>query len=208
MKNLTPEETREYIKYLSTANQSRQEWEYRQAVDSYKAAILRFGESAYLIRALANCYFQIGLYEGDWTAYQLAIDWIKKAINLEPNNDQLHTELGKFYSIGTLEYQEAAQEYRIAIELNPYNLSALLSGVALYGVPEKVVTLEEAIVWFERVVQLEPAHPTHHFRLGKLYHEAGKNQKAETEWLRALLCPRPLNSSIERAIINLIEGTN
>jgi len=60
-------------------------------------------------------------------------------------------------------------------------------------VPEQVVTLEEAINWLERAVQLEPDNPNYHARLGEFYREAGRPLDAMREWIRALLCPRPLD---------------
>jgi cytochrome c-type biogenesis protein CcmH/NrfG len=82
----------------------------------------------------------------------MAVTWAKKAINLAPANSQFHDILGEVQSLGTLEYQEAAQAYRRSIELDPNNLLALVGGAALFGVPEDVVTLDEEIKWLEKAV--------------------------------------------------------
>jgi tetratricopeptide (TPR) repeat protein len=196
------------IEFLIQANWHLKKREYRLALKIYHDVITQFGETADLDQALANCYFQLASYERDEANYQSAINWVEKATALDPNNSQLHANLGQYHSLGTLEYQEAAQEYRVAIELNPNNLVALVGGSALYGVPEKVVTLDEAIAWLSKVVQIEPNDPNYHFRLGTLYYEAGLFPQAEIEWLKALLCPRPLDLSPAQAISKLIGAMN
>lgn len=209
MTNYTKAHSSKLIELLIQANQLRQKREYRQALKIYHDVIEQFGETADTAQTLAHCYFQLGFYESDDASsiYQLAITWIKKAITLSPTNSRLHVDLGEFHSLGTLEYQEAAQEYKAAIELDPNNVRALVGGAALYGLPEEVVTLNEAIAWLERVVQLEPNDPNYHFRLGTLYHQANHLSGSESEWLKALLCPRPLDTSPAQTIIKLTGGT-
>lgn len=197
-----------FLKPLLQANQLRQKREYRLALEIYHQVIGQFGETDVLDQTLAHCYFELGLYESDESGFKYAIVWMKKAIALTPENSQLHADLGQFHALGTLEYKEAANEYKVAIEIDPNNEKALVGGAALYGVPEEVVTLDEAINWLERVVRIAPNDPNYHFRLGMLYHEAGRLPEAEIELLKALLCARPLDPSPAQTINNVMSDKN
>lgn len=196
------------IELLLEANQHRQKRAYKSALEIYYKLIGQLGETDILYQTIAHCYFEIGLYEDDESSFKDAILWMKKAIDLTPTSSHLHVDLGQFYSLGTLEYKQAADEYRLAIEIDPNNEKALVGGAALYGVPEEVVTLNEAIKWLEKVVSISQNDPNYHFRLGLFYHEAGELTKAEIELLKALLCARPLDSSPAQMIRNAINDKN
>lgn len=200
MINQFSEDTNKLINLMIHANQYRQAYEYRKAIDIYLNLIEQQGEIADISQLLASCYFQLGLYASDEDNFREAVNWIKRAIALSPMNSHFYDILGAIHSLGTLDYKAALQAYRTAIELDPYNVHALVSGAGLYGVPEEVISLEEAITWLERAVQIEPDNPNNHFNLGIRCHNAGQLRKAEQEWLRALSCPRPLDTTLSTAI--------
>jgi len=122
------------------------------------------------------------------------------AVWVAPVDARLHAHLADFYHLGLLEVERAAEEYRTAINLNPHDIWDLLGAASLAGVPEEVVSLDEAITWCERAVQLEPDDPDYHLRLGDLYHQAGRVADAKRACLRALLCPRPLDPQFVRGL--------
>lgn len=195
------------ITLMIQANLFRDKREYLQALNTYKDIIKRFRETPELDQIIAYCYFQLALFEHDEANFQMAVKWVKKAITLSQNNSYLYDTLGEILSIGTLEYKEAAKAFRKAIELNPDNIHALVNGASLYGVPEEVVTLEEAIIWLEHAVQLEPNEPNYHLNLGILYNEAGQITKSESELFKSMVCTRPLNGSFIKTIKKLLSGT-
>lgn len=182
------------------ANQFRQTGEYRKALNIYHELLRNYGETGDVDQLMAYCYFQLALYGGNEENYEDAVVWIEKAISFSPRNSQLYGFLGEIHSIGTLDYVAAINAYRTAIDLNPNNVHALVSGAGLFGVPEEVLTLEEAINWLEKAVQVEPDNGINHFNLGIRYHDAGQYSKAKQEWLRALSCPRPLDAAISKSI--------
>lgn len=194
------EVTTKVISLMLQANQFRQTGEYRKALTIYQELLRNYGETGDVDQLMAYCYFQLGLYERDEDNYKDAIVWTEKAISFSPMKSQLYDFLGEIHSIGTLNYGVAIKAYRTAIELNPYNAHALVGGAGLYGVPEEVLTLEEAIGWLEKAVQIEPDNGNNHFNLGVCYHEANQYSKAKQEWFRALSCPRPLDAAIWKSI--------
>ncbi len=194
------------ISLMLQANDLREKQDYLQAVDKYKDIIEKFGETSDLDHVIAYSYFELALYEHDEANFRMAINWIKKAINLSQNSSYLYDTLGEIKSIGTLEYKEAAESFRKAIELNPDNVHALVSGASLYGVPEEVVSLKEAIIWLEQAVRIEPYEPNYHLNLGMLYKETGQINKSESEILKSMVCPKPLNSSFTKTIWKLLGG--
>ena len=205
MKSLPIPPSKDIIGLLVVANQLREKQDFKQALIIYDQVSSQVGESGDMLRILASCHFQIGMYEGDENSHQIAISLLKKALQLDPKNDLLHTDLGQIYSLGFLDYSMAAQEFRVAITLNPENKQALLGGVALYGVPDDVVTSEEAIGWLTKVIYLEPNDPNHRFRLGKLYYDLRKWQEAQNEWSIALICPTHLNELAVQSIKQLLK---
>ncbi len=207
MTNQLTKDSNLLVNLMIQANQHRQTREYHQALIIYQELTGELGETSELSQLLASCYFQIGLYDSNENSFQEAVTWIVKAIELSPKNSQLYDLLGWFHSLGTLDYEAAIQAFRIAIDLNPNNVHALVSGAGLHGVPEEVITLEEAIIWLERAVQVEADNPSYHFNLGKLHHEAGQLSKAKQEWIKALSCPRPLEAALSTTISKLISDT-
>jgi tetratricopeptide (TPR) repeat protein len=187
--------SRGLINLLIKANEARQIGEHRNALAIYYEIIENFGESAEIDQIIAHCYFQLGLYEDSKATanFESAVQWANKAINLAPRTSALHSDLGQFCSIGTLDYEVAAQEYETALQLDPNNLRALTGGAALYGVPEKVVSMAQAISWLERAVKLAPEDAISHLNLGTLKLESGNSVEAQQQFIMALLCPKPLN---------------
>ena len=193
------------IELLIRANQLREMREYQQALKIYINVVRQSAETVDLDQMIAYTYFQLGLNEGDETNYHMALVWINKAIALAPDKSHLYDILGMFHSLGTLNYQGAANAFRKAIELNPNNVHALVSGAALYNVPEEVITLAEAINWLKQAVQIEPNDPNYHLNLAILFKKAGNSLEVKNECLNALMCPRPLDKSIAKTIYNLLD---
>jgi len=196
------------IRLLAKANQLRHQEDYQAAIAVYLEAVNRFGESAELLSTIANCYFALDLGNPPGADENLAVAWMEKAVALVPDSGPYRANLAQFYALGVLDYETAAQQYRIAIELAPTLTMALAGAASLYGVPENVVSLEEAIGWLERVAQLDPSDPNCHFRLGQLYFEAGRLTEGKTEWLRALTCPQPIRPYHAQTIESILAGSD
>ncbi len=201
------------ITLLARANELRREGSYDGAIEIYREAAAKFGASAYLFRMIALCYFLLYGKLNKGSEYcELAIYWMTKAIALNRADSILHSELAEFLWIGLLDLEHAAEEYRIAIELDPNNVRALSHAAGLYGQPPFVVTRGEADSWSQRLYRLktqvsdrpDPDDPIAHATQGELYFQAGRQSDAEAEWQRALLCAKPLDAEWVRKIMNLL----
>jgi len=129
---------------------------------------------------LAMIYRQIqGLVGGasDW-----AIKSFEKAINLEPTNAVLHSELGKSY-LAVNNIDKAKQEFDKAKELKPDYVDAFVQEALIY---EKQNNLEEAIKQMESLVGSYPSMPEILLELGRLYFNNGQTSKAIAQFQAAI----------------------
>jgi tetratricopeptide (TPR) repeat protein len=185
------------IGLLVQANELRRQGDYSAALALYLELLDRFREStnllANLLAEIASCYNALNRFDE-------AVAWVERAIALAPNDARWHADLAEYHWLGTLDYEQAAREFRKAIELNPNDARVLSNAAALYIVPEGVVTLEEAINWLERAVQLEPNNPRYHARLGEYYYKAGQIEDAKRAWVISLLCGPPLEPGYAQMI--------
>jgi len=166
---------------------------HRAALAAYLEILELSGESAHLCAVIADCHFMMAVGHEAAEHFHEAVNWMERAVALAPGEGRLHAHLGQYYSTAVLDYGRSASEYREAIRLSPYDHSALVGSASLYGVPEGVVSLDEATGWMEMAVQLEPDEAWYHDRLAELYREAGRVTDSKREGLRALLCARPLD---------------
>jgi tetratricopeptide (TPR) repeat protein len=173
----------------------RRQGEFSHAVELYARVFDSYWQSADVLAAVASCHYNLALCDPTSTGahWREAVAWMAKAVALAPQDARLRAGLAECLHLGALDYEQAAREYRKAIELNPSYAPALVGASALYGTPEQVVTLDEAIAWLERATELQPNEQNWHARLGSLYREANRLEEAEREFMKALLCPRPLD---------------
>lgn len=180
---------RELVEKLIHGNTLRLQKDYEGALVVYFGLLNRLPEEpelqAYVYAMISDCYFRLNRY------YE-AVAFIEKALARMPEEARWHAWLAEYCWLGTLDLERAAQEVRKAIELNPHYVQALSLGAAIYGEPEEVIRLEEAIKWMERAVQLDPNNPDYYIRLGHLYYDAGRVEEAKRVWVKALLCGVPL----------------
>ncbi len=86
-----------------------------------------------------------------------AIMFIKRAIQVRPDVARYHYFLGNMYEhVVCPDYVNAASAYRKALELEPCFYPALVALAGLYGVPEDVISLEEATGFCEKALSIAP----------------------------------------------------
>jgi tetratricopeptide (TPR) repeat protein len=177
----------------------------KQAINIYQES-LRISEGRMeLLDTIAYSYIQLENVtdsQAERKEYlEQAIIWTRKAVEKSPDIARLHALLGYLYHVARLDYQETAKEYRIAIALAPCDATIYIGGAhILYGPPESPVTLQEAIEWVERAVQLAPDNADYLAYLGRLYSKGGRSQDAVKTWISALISYRPLQKGFFQEI--------
>ena len=129
-------------------------------------------------------------------ASDFAVKAFKKAIDLEPGNPVLFTELGKLYL--SSDAKKAREYFAKAKELNPAYLDAPLQEALTYEAEKP----EEAIKRLERIVKNNSPNYQNYlllaevrFQLGRLYFNANRLDEAIFQFNRALdLVPNHSNS--------------
>jgi len=107
-----------------------------------------------------------------------AADWsiksFERAIDLEPTNPVLYTELGKLYLLG--EDSEKAREYfQKALEKKSDYADAIIQKALLL---EREDILDEAIERLENLIAKDPWNLEAYFQLGRLYFNVGRVDQA------------------------------
>ncbi|BBO73758.1 hypothetical protein DSCW_11750 [Desulfosarcina widdelii] len=151
--------------------------EYEKAAKSFEAAINLAPYSDYNIESskyLVQTYLK--LEETD-----KAIETYQAAIQRNPNDDTLRSSLGQlFYS--EERYDEAAKQYRDAVQVNPSATNRYSYGEALI----KVGNYGEAEYQFNQVKRLDPESYAGDYGLGKMYAQDEQYDRAIEHFERAL----------------------
>jgi tetratricopeptide (TPR) repeat protein len=106
--------------------------------------------------------------------FDKAIDEYKAALQEEPNNVSVLTNLGvAYYNTGQLD--EAIAQYEKALETAPDDADIHSNLAAAYVQQEE---LDEALSEYQRAIELQPDLEQAHYGLGVVYMQQGKNDEA------------------------------
>jgi tetratricopeptide (TPR) repeat protein len=179
------------IRLLEQAEQAFRERRYADAIRLYEEGLSTFGDDPDLMWGLAQVEFTLSLEfpDAEDTHGHRAIHWLKEAIRIAPERPEYYFDLGDMLEHVTIDYEAAAQAYREALRLEPLYVPALMQLAALYGVPEDVVSLEEALSCCEKAVRLFPTRSLW-LELERLYRYAGREADAQRATMNRLLTLR------------------
>jgi TonB family protein len=114
--------------------------------------------------------------------YQQAVDIVKSALQLKPEDQALWTILADNYQhVGNL--TEAEKAYGYLIRVNPGGGEAYLGLASVLARQNKP---SEAETLLRKGVALSPANPNGHLELGGLLARQGRSKEAEAEYRKAL----------------------
>lgn len=107
---------------------------------------------------LGKISFTLDMDAQDWIARgdavedrKLQAECYKKAVDLNPDSEEAHVALGRFYE-GEKKVKSAISEYESAVRINPDNLSALKSLLSLY---KKRKSRSKLINTYERLAKAD-----------------------------------------------------
>lgn len=179
----------EKIKLLIQASKAHDKRDYTEACRLYNEILDTFGLDPDVMWGLAQAEFALSIVTpeiGDMHGHN-AIHWIKQALALKPDRPEYYYALGDMLEhVGAPNYEAAVRAYRRAIDLEPFYAPALSRLAMLYGVPEDVVTLEEAISCCERALRVMPTRSLW-IVLARLYSYAGDEDNSRRALISSLL---------------------
>ncbi len=179
----------EKIKLLKQAAEARDKRDYAEACRVYNEILNTFGPDPDVMWGLAQAEFALSLGAPDVedTHGHNAIHWLEQALALRPDRPDYYYALGDMLEhVGAPNYEAAAYAYRRAIELEPFYAPALSRLAMLYGVPEDVVPLKEALACCERALRVAPTRSLW-IVLTRLYSHAGREDDSRRAFINSLL---------------------
>jgi tetratricopeptide (TPR) repeat protein len=172
--------------YYTMGNLLRGNKEYAGAVDYYSKAIERLGPPE---KSQWSIYYARGV------CYERVKEWpkaetdLRKALDLDPNQELTLNYLGYSWVDQSLNLKEAMDLIRRAVQLRPndgYFVDSL--GWAYYRQKD----FDQAVKQLERAVELKPDDPVINDHLGDAYWHVGRQLEAKFQWKQALdLKPEP-----------------
>lgn len=186
---------------LLHANRLRRQGDYHAAVQRYLPLADRMDDPELFV-VIAVCYNALASQlpaQAD-THYQQALLWLERALLQHQDKGRIYALMAEIYALGLLDYEQASVTYRKALSSAPHDPWILSSAASLYGIPEAVVTLPEAIEWMEQCVILNPFQANYRLRLSDLYFEAGRLAEMVHQLSAALLLPQPLDEAAMQRI--------
>jgi tetratricopeptide (TPR) repeat protein len=127
----------------------------------------------------------------------------KQAIELNPENDSIYTDLGQFY-LERGEYPRAEEALKKAIELNPRNDRAYIELGRFYRDQYKFHEAEDA---FKKAIELNPKNGNTYLELGQFYHTQHKLSQVEDAFKQAVeLNPENDNAYLELGWLSRDQG--
>lgn len=135
-----------------------------------------------------------------------AVEALKRALELNPNNGDTQTSLGVAYAEQG-KWAEAVQQYRKALDLPGYGNVEMTYhnlGWAYYNLNR----LSEAEESFRLILKLDPKAPSAHYMLGVVLLKAGRRDEAKVEfrWARELAPETPFGLAAQQHLKALGEG--
>src|SRR5215467_5968053 len=161
-------------------------------------------------RAQAYYHFSRGRLLDDQGQSGQAIDEFKKALELDPNNSLIYSEMAESY-LRNNRAREAVDNASKAIQLDRDNIEAhkLLSTIYLQMIsranaqqPPTMETINNAVHEFEEIVRIDPTERQSFLMLGRLYQIKGDRDKA-TEIYKQFLGIEPSNEDGVTALAKL-----
>jgi len=149
-----------------------------------------FAQTATNANAKGDAYYHFskGRLLDDQGHASQAIDEYRKALELDPNNSLIYSEMAESY-LKNNRVREAVETANQAIKTDPNNIEAhrLLSGIYVQLIgratpqqPPNTETINNAIHEFEEIVRIDPSEQQGFLMLGRLYQIKGDRNRAMT----------------------------
>lgn len=139
----------------------------------------------YALISVGRIYFYSGVFEK-------AIEYLEKALDLNPIEFDQHYELGFSYQAGS-EYQKAIKYFEKAIEINPNHYASHLKLGEIYGLNKSLAAIynveydyKKAIQLLNKAIEINSTNADPYYFLAQVHHNANENYYAIREAKKAL----------------------
>lgn len=119
-------------------------------------------------------YYMKGILASDAQKWDEAAELLKEAVQLNPNLEGAHIELGYIF-YRRHDYELEAKEYKEVLKINPMNTDAIFSLAANL---QTRGFYEQAIKEYEKVIKLDPEDAEAYYELGIAYLAQGEKDRA------------------------------
>jgi len=127
--------------------------------------------------------------------YPKGIEYTRRLTDLYPDDPAYRNNLGYYYQLAE-RYEEAADEYKAAIRLNPHQ--ALTYSGLLWIYLEKLGQPDSAILWAERMVSDNPQNAWGYYNLGSAWFCLDSLERAEQAFRKSCELSPKLTVSLFR----------
>ena len=111
-----------------------------------------------------------------------SVEYTKTLLNLYPDDAINHNNLGWYYQ-SKGRYEKAAEEYKIALGINPYQM--LTYGGLNWIYLDYLGQMDSVKVWSQQMITYAPENPWGYYYLGSAYAGIDSLQKAENNFVKA-----------------------
>jgi Tfp pilus assembly protein PilF len=151
----------------------------------------------------AEAHHYLGLVALQTGRQEAGLQWLRRALDLNPANVQAHYNLGNLYA-GLSRFAEAAKCYEQVVRLNPRHADALNNlGIVL----KEQGRLLDAIDYFRQALAINPQHADALTNLGLYMAQQGQFAAAADSYEKALrINPRHRMALGNRSLLRLLQG--
>jgi tetratricopeptide (TPR) repeat protein len=139
-----------------------------------------------------NAYMQLGLLTAG-QKNQLAVEYYKNALRIQPNSSEVWYGIGKFYQ-DVENWEKAIEAYNVLLQIDPQNKNVQynLAVINMAGLKKYKIALE----YFTAAIKIDAAYVDAYFGRGVCYQEMGDKKNAKADFQACL----SINAQYEPAL--------
>ena len=161
-------------------NMHRSEEAFADAVEAYRAALDRLGETS---REHWSLHYFLGIALERTDRWEAAEAQFKRALELQPEQPYVMNYLAYSWVEQETNLQRAQDMLKRAVEQRPEDGFIVDS---MGWVHYRLAHYDKAVRYLERAVELRPTDPVINDHLGDAYWKVGRTREARFQWHRAL----------------------
>jgi TolB-like protein/tRNA A-37 threonylcarbamoyl transferase component Bud32/cytochrome c-type biogenesis protein CcmH/NrfG len=174
-----------YLRGMQYFERSLREQDFRIAIQMYEKAVELDPSFALAYAKLSETHSELYWFHFDRSEERLAKakEAVEKAFRLEPDLPEAHQAQAWYYYWGHLDYEDALEQFGIALKSQPNNAD-LFSGIG--AVRRRQGQFEQAVANYEKAVEFDPRSAGILHNTAQTYYLLRDYAAAERYWNRAI----------------------